>query len=262
VPVVPWAGDDGWIPPDNAGMTHLAADVNAGLTAATVRGQAASAGPALLVRLIEAGCVRPTDALADLQAAGGDLWRPELALVPRLETADRAAAADLAVAAARTVPGRPERAKALHAVGTALGEPAVVAEALDALRRHLPTEVLVEVLDDLATIPPSHRLSRDFADLVEILPADRLNRAADLADHPDWDRHLPLAAVLHRAYELWRTDPAVPVEALARRVTAGRDRAGWLALLPALAPILAGLEGPDAVRMVVGTVADLPRTHP
>src|SRR5687768_2963552 len=104
-------------------MTHLAADVNAGLTAATVRGRAASAGPALLVRLIEAGYVRPADALADLQAAGGDVWRPALALVPRLEAADRAAAAEVAVAAARTVPGRPERAKALHAVGTALGEP-------------------------------------------------------------------------------------------------------------------------------------------
>jgi hypothetical protein len=54
----------------------------------------------------------------------------------------------------------------------------------------------------------------------------------------------------------------VPVEALARRVTAGRDRAGWLALLPALAPILADLEGPDAVRTVAATVADLQRTHP
>ncbi len=130
------------------------------------------------------------------------------------------------------------------------------------LRPHLPTTVLVEVLDDLATLPPSHRLGRDFADLIGSLPADQLNRAADLADHPDWDRHLPLVAVLRRAYELWRTDPAVPVDALARRVTAGRDRAGWLALLPALAPILAALEGPDAVRTVAATVAALQRTHP
>jgi hypothetical protein len=59
------------------------------------------------------------------------------------------------------------------------------------LRRHLSTTVLVEVLDDLATIPPSHRLGEDFAHLVEILPADQLDRAADLAAHPDWDRHLP-----------------------------------------------------------------------
>jgi hypothetical protein len=128
-----------------------AADYRRALMAATTRERAGRVGPALLLRLVEAGTWTPAAALAHAYRDPPEVrWRTLNALRMHVPPSDQDAVAADALAAARAVPDLPARAAALAAL-----DPGLSGEALDAIRDAPDAWPRVAVLRDLAPALPA-----------------------------------------------------------------------------------------------------------
>jgi hypothetical protein len=258
-----------------AAVPDLTTEVRLGLAIAAIRQQIVQVGPALLMRLVQAGYRRPDQALAELRAVHTIAWQPLVALMPMLEPADGATAARAATAAARAVPGAPDRARALHAVGLAMPEPArttVLAEALDAIDGHTEQYTDRPALADLGRgLPPAlheraaamarstqsveHRAKNLFGLATTATPALFTELLALVRAHPtEWwgHDHLVRAAPL--------LPPHLLLEALgvATGITAPDQRA---AAITAVAAHLTGESRDTAISAAITTALAIRDTH-